>query len=86
MSVELAAADPEAGRIFADFVVYRVDVGEDAHVPRWSCATSPIANACSAVCAGRRRWRRLGTLAGGLAHDFNNLLAAVNGTLSTAGQ
>ena len=27
--------------------------------------------------ARRRRWRRIGSLAGGVAHDFNNLLSVI---------
>ena len=41
-------------------------------------STSRPPTRCSrSSCARRRRWRRSGSLAGGVAHDFNNLLSVI---------
>ena len=66
----------------ADFVIYRVDCGQQ------QCAAIVVRDATQRHNLQERlhhaeTMEALGTMAGGLAHDVNNLLASVMGTLSS---
>ena len=82
IDVSLSRPGQQTNDTYVDFVVYRVDYGEQRHV-------AIVVRDASERNRLQRRARRaetmeaVGVMAGGLAHDVNNLLSSVMGALST---
>ncbi|UCE62126.1 MAG: HAMP domain-containing protein [Phycisphaerales bacterium] len=83
-NVPLSTAGHESNDTYVDFIVYRVEYGEE----RYAAVVIRDATERNRL---QRRVRRaetmeaVGTMAGGLAHDVSNLLSSVVGTLSALG-
>ena len=65
-------------------VVVGCRVRGPAGTPRAGAGRDRAAASRGAAAARRRRWRRSGSLAGGVAHDFNNLLTVIIGLRDAA--